>query len=674
MPLLIEAPPLSRIDPVTDILHGVAVTDPYRWLEEQNSPETRAWIKSQRYYTRSHLEKIPGRELLRERARALLDVETISSVLHANGRNFFRKRLRGQEQPCLYMRIAIDGRDEMLLDPVERGANGRTSLRPVAVSTDGYLLLYEVRDGGERTACYEVLDIRSRKILPDVLPRGYLRGFAFAPDGLGFYYVHDRLDASRPFYRAAWYHALGTPFDHDDEVFFAGESRHVRLCLIADQERLGFLLYRFGQSTSTSFYIRSYGSAITQCLLSDFTCTFGPRLFHGRIFAITDYEAPNLRIVELRPGGKLQWNTVVPESDSRIQQWLIAGDKIAVSYSTYSHSCFSSFGLSADNGTRVAVPPDETIRLVGVCGPDEILLESQSFTQPVTTLRYSLTTGHTAVWNRKVLPFDSTEFGHCRLTYRAIDGAHIPIWLVGRSQLLNGGTHPAIMTSYGGYGIPMTPQFSVFVTLLLERGCLFALPAIRGGSEFGTSWHHAAIRRSRQVAYDDFLAAAEWLIATGRTSAGRLGIFGGSNSGLMVGAALTQRPELFRVALCMVPLLDMLRYHLFDNAHIWTSEYGTADNPDDFAVLHSYSPYHRVRHGVSYPATLIVSGDSDGTCNPLHARKMAARLQSANVSRHPILLDYSDIRGHAPVLPLNVRIEALTDRVAFFCEQLGIPG
>jgi prolyl oligopeptidase len=216
----------------------------------------------------------------------------------------------------------------------------------------------------------------------------------------------------------------------------------------------------------------------------------------------------------------------------------------------------------------------------------------------------------------------------------------------------------------------MTPQFSVFVTLLMERGCLFALPNIRGGSELGATWHSAAKRRNRQVAFDDFLSAGEWLVQTSRTTPAQFGIFGGSNSGLLVGAALTQRPDLFRAVLCMVPMLDMLRYHLFDKAHVWIDEFGVADNPEDFSALLDYSPYHAVRENAPYPATLLVSGDADQNCNPMHARKMAARLQAANSSDSPILLDYSEFRGHSPVLPLTMRVEALTDRIVFLCDAL----
>jgi prolyl oligopeptidase len=277
-----------------------------------------------------------------------------------------------------------------------------------------------------------------------------------------------------------------------------------------------------------------------------------------------------------------------------------------------------------------------------------------------------------SLWADRRVPFDAREFGHTQAWFPSKDGAHIPIYLVARRDLLDRGSHPAIMTSYGGYGVSMTPQFSVLVAFLLERGCLFALPNIRGGSEFGVAWQEAAKRRRRQVAFDDFLSAAEWLVETGRTEPRKLAIFGGSNSGLLVGAAMTQRPDLFRAVLCMVPMLDMLRYHRFDNAHVWKEEFGTAEDPEDFSTLLRYSPYHNVRDETAYPAVMMVSGDSDQNCNPLHARKMTARLQAANVSESSIFLDYSRHRGHSPVLPLSERVDALTDRMAFLCDQLGL--
>jgi prolyl oligopeptidase len=670
----VATPPMTAIEPVVDILHGVPITDPYRWLEDQESPRTRAWIRIQQDYARNHLDGIPGRDRLRQRVREFLDVESSGSFLHANGSYFFRKRLRGEEQPSIYMRESIDGKDILLLDQTERG-NRMISLRPVTVSSDARFLLYEVKHGGERTGRYELFDICTRQVLPDALPRGYLRGFAFAGDNRSFYYAHDRLDAPHPHYRAVWHHRLGTPIERDTEIFFAGEDRHLRLCLVSDRKQLGFLIYRFGETTRTSFWLHCLASGATWALLCDVDCVFGPRLVEGRVFAITDRAAPNLRIVEVPTSRSAEscWTTIVPESTARIEQWVVAEDKIVVSYNAHPQRDVLVFDLTGKRCGDIPAESDETLTLAGAASPSEVFVESQSFTHPVATFSYSLRARRRTVWSNRKLPFLSEDYGHRRFAYRSKDGTVVPLWLVGRKEALDQGTHPVVMTSYGGYGISMTPQFSVLVALLLERGCLFALPSIRGGSEFGASWHSAAIRHHRQLAYDDFIAAAEWLIATGRTVPTKLGIFGGSNSGLLVGAALTQRPELFRVTLCMVPLLDMLRYHLFDNAHVWKSEYGTSDDPDDFVALKSYSPYHQVREGVSYPATLFVSGDADGTCNPMHARKMAARLQVADTSGRPILLDYNEFRGHVPVLPLGVRIEALADRVAFLCEQLGIP-
>jgi prolyl oligopeptidase len=316
---------------------------------------------------------------------------------------------------------------------------------------------------------------------------------------------------------------------------------------------------------------------------------------------------------------------------------------------------------------------DETVRLIGAShGSDELLIEAESLTEPISIFRYSEASGQRTLWAKRSIPFDSRDYSHTQVWYTSQDGTPIPMLLMGRRDVLDGGAHPTIMTSYGGYGLSMTPQFSVFVAFLAERRCLFALPNIRGGSEFGAQWHQAAKRRNRQTAYTDFLCAAEWLVKTGRTTPEKLAIFGGSNSGLLVGAALTQRPDLFRAVVCMVPILDMLRYHLFDNAHLWREEYGTADDPDDFAILASYSPYHRVRQGTAYPATMLVSGDADTNCNPLHARKMTARLQAANVSPYPIVLDYNKFRGHSPVLPFSERVEGLTDRMAFLCDQLQV--
>ena len=678
MPRLKAPLPYTPVEPVTETLHGVPITDPYRWLEDQESPRTRAWLAAQAEYARAYLEAIPGRERIRQRIRELLDVETSDSIQKVGSKYVFRKRTPGQEQPCIFIREGLDGTDQMLLDPARRGTGKHTAVAPVRVSRDGTLLLYEVKEGGERSGTFEILDIENHKTLPDVLPRGYLRGFAFASDSQSFYYVHEALNARRPDYRAAFHHVLGTQFSDDGEVFSAGESKNLRLTIVPGTKNLGFLTVWFLDKAYTSFWLWPLdGGHPPQSILANAAYRFIPVLHHDRILANTDRDAANSRIVELRPraGQEAEFVDVIPTTDVPIRNWVVTENRICVSYTRGVKTQVRIFDPYGKHTGDLPIEEDDTIRLNGrtVGGEDELLFEQESFTKPTQVYSYSLANNNLRLLARRKVPFDAGNYGHTQVWFRAQDGTRVPMFLVGCHKVLEKGPHPTIMTSYGGYGIPMTPQFSVLVAFLLERRCLFALPNIRGGCEFGVEWHNAARRRKRQVAFCDFLDAAEWLVETGRTESRRFAIFGGSNSGLLVGAAMTQRPELFRAVVCMAPMLDMLRYHLFDNAHIWKEEFGTADDPDDFRVLASYSPYQRVREGTAYPASMIVSGDVDQNCNPLHSRKMTARLQAANVSPHPIFLDYSPHRGHSPVLPLTERIEGLTDRVAFLCDQLDLP-
>lgn len=677
MPELISSPPVSAVEPVTEILHGIAVTDPYRWLEEQNSPRTRRWIEEQRSYARSFLDHFPGRGRIRQRIREFLAVETYDSLQRNGHRYFFRKRLAHQEQPCIYMREGVDGEDQLLVDPAEHGATKYTAVKPLRVSPDGRLLLFEVKEGGERTGRFKLMEIDERRVLPEVLPRGYLRGFAFAPDGKSLCYVHEPLERKEPDCRVAYRHVLGGGFQQDMGIFFAGHGEKLRLYLVSDSTRIGFLVYRFLEKTFTDFYIKSWdeGAALEQ-IVRDADYGFGPLFLGGRILALTNRVAVNGQIVEIRPksGQEWEWVVLVAETDSRIEQWAATAERLVVSTIRGTAQQVSIFDLDGNKTGDLPLRPGETMRFLGTSPQnEELFLESESFTEPIAIQVYSLREGKCLTWVKKAIPFDSKNYEHTEVRYTSKDGTEIPMFLLARRDVLSGGCHPAILTSYGGYGVSMTPQFSVFVAFLIERGCLFALPTIRGGSEFGAEWHKAAQRRCRQTAYDDFLSAAEWLIETGKTAREKLAIFGGSNSGLLVAAAMTQRPELFRAVVCMVPILDMLRYHLFDGTELWREEFGTAEDANDFEALLRYSPYHQVRNGVRYPATMIVSGDSDRNCNPLHARKMTARLQVANSSEHPIILDYSPFRGHSPVLPLSERMEALTDRMVFLCEQLQLP-
>lgn len=676
MPKLTEAPPYTPIEPVTEILHGIQVSDPYRWLEDQNSPPTREWLAQQDCYARSYLDAIPGRERIRKRVRELLDVETCDSLQKVGTRYFFRKRRPGREQPCIFCRDGIHGRDELLIDPAERGTGKYTAVRPLQVSADGRLLLYEVKEGGERSATFELLDIATCQVLADALPRGYLRGFAFAPDSQSFFYVHQPAEGEQSRLRAVYLHALGTELSEDREIFRCNDTENLRLHIVPGPGYVGILVFHYGDSTYTDFYLVSFDDDRTrEPLIKNAAYKFGVVLLRdGRILAITDLDAPNFRIVELqkRTAQEPKFIELVSPTEVPIQNWVATEERIFVSYLRAMRTEVEVFDAWGNRLKCLPFGGSETVRMIGASeSGDELLLEHESFITPIRIESYSTEDEKARLWAERKVLFNSDDFAHTQAWFDAKDGTRIPIYLAGHREILGGGgPHPTIMTSYGGYGVSMTPQFSVFVAFMMERGCLFALPNIRGGSEFGIEWHDAARRRNRQVAFDDFLSAAEWLAGSGRTDPKRLAIFGGSNSGLLVGAAITQRPDLFRAVVCMVPILDMIRYHHFDDAGIWKEEYGTADDPKDFTALFAYSPYHKVHDGLKYPATLIVSGDSDQNCNALHARKMTARLQAANGSDRPILLDYDPHRGHSPVLPLSTRIEALTDRLAFLCDQL----
>lgn len=666
--------PYSHVEPVTEILHGVPVTDPYRWLEDQEAPRTREWLDVQTQYARAYLDGIACRGRIRDRIRELVDVATYESVQKVANKYVFRKRAAGQEQPCIYLREGFEGEDQLLIDPAVRKTGKHTAVRPVCLSQDGSLLLYEIKEGGERSGMFEVFDLERRERLADSLPRGYLRGFSFAPDSRSFYYVHEAIEAKPSETQVAYHHALGTSVDQDHEIFRARGADKLRLHVVPGEKYIGFLVYRFADKRYTDFFIWSLNNeGPAEQLVEKAVYNLGPRILNDRILAITDKDAPNSKMVEIRrtPGLRCEFVDVIPESSHPIRDWTVTSNRIYVAYTRGVTSEIQIHDLWGKRLGDLPVGKNDTVRIVGAsAADDELLIEQESFTKPLQTARYSPRTRNVQAWSQREIPFDGQDYSHIQVWFSAADGTRIPMFLVGRHEVLAGGSRPTIMTSYGGYGVPMTPRFSVFVSYLMERGCVFALPNIRGGSEFGVEWHNAARRRNRQVAINDFLAAAEWLIDTGRTRSGSLAIFGGSNSGLLVGAALTQRPDLFRAVVCMVPILDMLRYHLFDGAHVWANEFGTADDPDDFLALAGYSPYHRIRDGVHYPATMIVSGDADRNCNPLHARKMTARLQAANISDRPIILDYSKFRGHSPVLPLSDRLQGLTDRIAFLCEQL----
>jgi len=678
MPHILDAPPHTLIEPITDVLHGVEVIDPYRWLEDQNSPSTRRWIKEQTDYSRNYFASLPGREVVRDRVRELLSIPSVGGPWNVGDRYFFVKRKEGGEQPVIVMRNGLFGEETVLVDPALRGGGTSTAVSIAAISLDGDLLAYSVRKGGTDHSSLEILDIKKNIVLPDGLPEGFCTGFVFSRDSKGFYYSHRELHDPRPHYKAAYWHSLGSGRSQDVEVFFAGEGPNLFLGIVDSPEAnlLAYVVLSAGKRPATSIVLHELEpGAAPRILLRDIEGCFSPFFAQGQLFAYTDFRAPNFRIVaiDLDQPEPAHWRDIVTESGSRLQQFTVAGDQIFLTRIDHFSTEIEAFSLKDGEKKIAPFSSQGTIDLLNPTSRTNNLFYSYtSIAQPPAIYCYSLGKEKSCLWAEASVPFDASVIAVEEVTYASKDGTIVPILLAARKDLLHSGPLPTFVTGYGGFGSCVTPRFTAFATFLIEQGLLFAVPALRGGSELGEQWHQAGKRENRQNSFDDFIAAAEWLQAHGRSAKSRIAIGGGSNAGLLVGAAITQRPDLFRAALCLGPLLDMARYHLFDFAAGWAEEFGSPEDEQDFHCLLSYSPYHRVQDGADYPAVLLISGDADDRCNPMHARKMAARLQAANHSEHPILLDYKPDWGHTPVQPLSIKIESVTDRLAFLCHELGV--
>jgi prolyl oligopeptidase len=659
-------------DPVTETIHGIPITDPFRWLEDRTSDSTSTWIADQKLRHDEYFAGISGLESLRDRVDTYLNVGVSDQAVRVADKLFLRRREKAQEQACILIQDTETQETRVLVDPSSQGRFVSTAIH--RLSNDGSLLAYELKHGGsDATEIHFAFTAATGPTLPDHLSLGYPRGVVFALNGVGFFYCHE--DLSRTEDHTICFHEFGS--GSDDRILFRSKrTPHSRLVLIADVVHLG-IVYRHevGTELRTDFLLADHGPNPTWAtVFADRPFPYEPLLHRGRIFVYTQENAPNARVLELSKDGN-EIGIFIPESPSPIAQFTWAGDALYVRYLIERKCVVRSFSLVDERVETLPLSNEGTIYLLPslTSNPEFLFYAHESFTEPRRIYEHEPRLRNPTLWAKTDCSVNTYTFQIHEQWYTSYDGTKIPIFLVTRRDVEQTAPQPVVMTSYGGFGVSMTPRFSVLTTILLELGVVFALPGIRGGSEFGKGWHEAARGRNRQVAISDFIAAAEWLSVWRTPRPRKLGIFGGSNSGLLVAAAMSQRPDLFLAVLCIAPLLDMVRYELFDNARRWQREYGTVCSPEDFAALYGYSPYHHVTDEVNYPATLFVVGDQDDRCNPAHVRKMAARLQNRSAQIRPILVDYSAERGHSPVLPLSVRTEALARRIAFFCKELQIP-
>ena len=666
-------PPETRRDNVKDTLHGVELADPYRWLEEQDAPETRAWIEAQNKFTDSQLAPWPGRDALRQRLAALLKIDVYGVPTARNGRYFFTKRRADQDLFVLYLRRGVKGEDEVLLDPHPLSADHRTTVALQDVSDDGALIAYGVRQGGEDEIAIKLMEVDSRKELPDTLPRARYFGISIKPDKSGFYYTRHGEEGSR-----LYYHALGADPAKDTLIFGEGYGpEKIIFGFLSDGGRYLIINVLHGSSADkTEIYfmdVAAGGPVVT--VVNDLDARFEGFPGGDTLYLGTNWNAPNGRVlaVDLKNPGREHWREVIPESDSVIEAVQPLGGRLFVEYLEHVRSVVKIFDTDGKRIRDIAFPALGTVSgLSGRWGSPEVFYGFTSYHIPTTFYRYDAARGTQDVWSQLKVPVDTSQFTVRQVWYESKDRTLVPMFLVHKKGIRLDASNPTLLTGYGGFNLSLTPSYSSLAVAWVESGGVFAMPNLRGGGEFGEKWHKAGMLENKQNVFDDFIAAAEWLIDNGYTSPEKLAIRGGSNGGLLVGAALTQRPELFRAVVCLYPLLDMVRYHKFLVARFWVPEYGSADDPAQFNYIRAYSPYHNVRPGTEYPAVLFISGDSDTRVAPLHARKMAPLVQSATASDRPVLLRYDTKAGHIGAAPVGKQIEDLTDELTFVFWQLGV--
>ena len=665
--------PATRQDNVREVIHNVEIVDPYRWLEDQDSAETRKWIEAQNAYAHSLLDpQVKARPLI-TRLTEMLRHDQLSAPIQRGGSYFFSKRSAGRDQWSIYRRRGVDGRDELLIDPAPLSKDQTTSVSMVGVVDDGTLLAYGVRRGGEDETDLHVFNVEKRKDLSDSLPRALYQGFAWKKDGSGFFYTVGLRGKGRRLH----YHQLGTNTANDAEVFGKDLGTDTWIePVVSETGRYLLIVAQHGWARADLYFQNLSTGEPIRPLVTGIDAKFRPMFAGDVLFVQTDWQAPRSRVmkIDLRDPAREKWREVVPESQDSIEDTSVVGGKLFVNYLHNVSSRISIFSLDGTALGEVALPGLGSASLDGRADQEEGVLQFTSYTTPASIYRYSAKTGTQTLWHREAIPFDSGQFQIEQVWYPSKDGTRIPMFLIHRKGLKPDGKTPTILYGYGGFNVSITPGFQARIAWWIEQGGLYAVANLRGGGEFGEAWHRAGMLANKQNVFDDFIAGAEWLIREKYTNPQKLAISGGSNGGLLVASVMTERPELFQAVLCWHPDLDMVRYYKFtkNNNPPALLEYGNAEDPEQFKFLYAYSPYQKVRKGVKYPAMLLTSGDADTRVPPEQARKMAARLQAATASDRPVLLLYDTKAGHAGGMPLSKTVEDMSLELAFLAWQLGM--
>jgi len=682
-PAAAPKPPATRVDDTVDTVHGVRIPDPYRWLEDGGSAEVRAWTEEQNAHTRGLLDARPGRAALRDRLASLMSIGTVAPPAVRGGLYFHMKREgAGQNQPVLYVRKGVDGADRPLVDPNPLSADSTATIDWWYPSRDGRLLAYGISTAGDEKSVLKVRDVETGKDLPDTIPHTRYCSLGWLPDGRGFYYTRYPVPGSVPadqenYNRHVYLHRLGADPAQDAYVF--GRERKPDEIIQIDVSPDGRWLttMSFAGWTKTDMHLRdlSKEGAPFVPVAEGLDAIFVGGVVDGVLYIRTNLEAPRYRLLGASPEapGRAGWKELIAQSDVVLDDAAVIGKRIFARSMRKATSRIVVYRLDGKPLTEIRLPGPGTVDAVtGEHDGTEAFFGFSSYTMPPSVRRYVIVSGQVTVWDTVKADVDLSGLEVKQTYCFSKDGTRVSMFIVARKGLALDGNAPTLLYGYGGFNVSQTPDFSRPLVAWLERGGVYVETNLRGGGEYGESWHHAGMLDKKQNVFDDFAAAAEWLIKQKYTRPGRLAIYGGSNGGLLVGAALTQRPDLYRAVVCAVPLLDMVRYHNFQIARLWVPEYGSAESPEQFKYLYAYSPYHHVTKGTAYPAVLLTAAESDSRVDPMHARKMAALLQASTSSGEPILLRIETRAGHGIGKPLSKQIDEATDVYGFLAWQLGL--
>jgi prolyl oligopeptidase len=684
--------PQTRKGDVVEVLHGHKIADPYRWLEDPNSPETAAWVEAENKVTFAYLEKIPKRSAIKERLTKLWNYERYGVPSRHGSWTIFSKNDGLQNQAVIYKATSLTATPEVLLDPNTLSADGTVALSGMSFSEDGKYLAYATSASGSDWMEWKVREVATGKDLADVIKWSKFSGAAWMKDGSGFYY--SRYDAPKDEgeafkavnkFQKVYFHKVGTAQESDSLVYHRPDKADWGLGADVTEDGRWLLIYQSeGTNRENRLFIRDLAdpNGQIQPFLDKFDASYNVVGNDGATFyVVTDKDAPRYRVVSIERGKTEQgkgepgsWKTVIPEASNRdvLSSVGMIADRFVAVWRTDAHEKLKLYAKDGKFESEIPLPSLGSVAgLTGKREDKDAFYAFTSFTYPTTIFRYDFGAKESTVFKQPKVDFDPNAFETKQVFYKSKDGTKVPMFIVHKKGLVLNGSNPTYLYGYGGFDVSLEPAFSTSNIVWMEMGGVYAQPNLRGGGEYGKEWHDAGRLKNKQNVFDDFIAAAEWLIANKYTSTPKLAIGGGSNGGLLVGAVMTQRPDLFGAALPAVGVMDMLRYHKFTIGWAWKSDYGDPEIKEDFETALKYSPLHNLKPA-AYPATLVTTGDHDDRVVPAHSHKFIAALQAAQQGKAPVLTRIETKAGHGAGKPTAKIIEERADQWAFLTQALGM--